>query len=652
MKKIIVLILLQSLYFLTSLFAQEERYYNSLDEVINKVNNSKYEEALIIIDSILKIEELILLQKPYNQTHRFLSQTYGFKGQIEWMLDKDYKDSYFFKSIAYAKKNNDSITIGKCYLNLGRVYETKADYSTSIKYYINSLPFAKKDCELLSRTLDNIGYSLTLLTKYDKAYDYIQQAYSVAEQCDNEFQKVFMYNSLAAFYLESKRNEDSIPYYLNKALILSTKIKDKEGLSITHSNYSDYYIKNKQFKEAIQHCKFGLNESIELENIESQAQSLLQLGTIYFNINQIDDAINYSLQAFNIFEQIEAHSLKADALYNLSQSYKAIEDYKSSYEYYTKFITINDSLQNLKKIKEFNNTLIKYETNKIKAEKELVEKENIIHQSNIEKKRFYLITLIIAFIFITFLLIMVGVYFNSRKKSQLIQLELADTKNRLELERKLRQSEIKSIRSQMSPHFIFNAINSIQALILNEDDENAYKYLNIFSDLIRNTLTFSEKDFISIKVEIKFIKSYLDLELLRFNNEFTYQINYNNIPQETLLPSIIIQPFIENSIKHGIFHKVGEKNIVINFIKIDNQFITCEIIDNGIGRVEAQKIKLRQGTIHPSFSTDAIDKRIQILKAFYGSKVSYNIFDLVKQNGSPEGTKVCITLPIKTKYDD
>ena len=649
MKKSISLLFVIVLTISPSLFAQDSSYYYTLSKVINNINNNKYQEALVIIDSKLNKEQLILANNPDKKKIKFLAKTYGFKGQLEWLLDKDYSDIFFKKSIEYAKVNNDSITIGKCFLNLGRIYETKSDYPKSIKYYINSLPYVKKDCGLLSRTLDNIGYSLSLLKKYDKAHEYIQQAFTVVEQCDNKFQKVFIYNSIAAFYLESKKNEDSISYYLDKAYLLATKIKHLEGLSITHSNYSDYYIQNKKYKEAIKHCKFSLDESVQFGDIESQAQSLLQLGVIFFNLNQNDKAIDYYEQALLIFEQIESHSLKADALFNLSESYKSIGNYEDSYNYYKQYIAIHDSLHNLNKIKEFNNTLIKYETNKIKAEKVLIEKENIIYQNNIEKNRIYFITLIIVFIFTTFLLVVIGVYINSRKKAKLVQLELADTKNRLQMEKKLRKAEIKSIRSQMSPHFIFNAINSIQALILNKDYENAYKYLNLFSNLIRNTLTFSEKDFISIEVEVSFIKSYLDLEFLRFNQDLTYQINDKNIPLETLLPSIIIQPFIENSIKHGLFHKKGNKELVINFTLVDNNFITCEIIDNGIGRIEAEKIKQRQEFIHTSFSTEAIDRRIKILQSFYGPKVNYNIIDLVNQDGSSRGTKISITLPIKTK---
>ena len=166
--------------------------------------------------------------------------------------------------------------------------------------------------------------------------------------------------------------------------------------------------------------------------------------------------------------------------------------------------------------------------------------------------------------------------------------------------------------------------------------------LVVFSKLVRNTLDYSEREFISLKEEIAFLEVYLSLEKLRFKDDFKYKINCKS-DENNLIPSLIIQPFIENAIKHGILHKAGEKTLTVNFI-VKEQLI-CEIIDNGVGRGESEKIKQAQNRTHHSFSTQAIKERMQMLSAQYSTEVNYQILDLKKENGEAGGTKVVINLP-------
>ncbi len=628
--------------------SRQSSQQETLNSIISELRNNAYGTALTIVDSAL-LDEPKLLQEQYDlNNNRYLSQLYGFKGQISWVLDSSYSDEYFLNSIRYAQKINDSNTIGKNYLNLGRTYETRADYSTSIDFYIKALPYLKTDCGLYSRTLDNISYSLCIQEKHEEALPYLYQAFSISESCNDLAQKVNIYNSLAAFYTSQNINKDSVPIYLDKALALAQEVGYLEGVSISNSNYADYYLANQNYRQALTYCQYGLAEAIEIKDIESKGISLLQLGLIHFKLEHFDEAIRYYEDAILTFSQINATEYESDVFFNLSESYKQIGNYEQAYTYYKAYQTLNDSIKSSEKVKEFNDILVKYETNKVKAEKELVVKENIIQQQTIQQNKTQLLTLVIIFTLVIIVITIVGVYFNSRKKAKLIELELAETQHRLSMEKELRKSEIKSIRAQMNPHFIFNAINSIQALVLEKNKDEAYQYLNFFSNLIRNTLNFSEQEFIPIETEVEFISTYLALEKLRFNSDFSYKIQHTTIPQETLIPSIIIQPFIENAIKHGLFHKQGNKEVTIEFKLIDNMHMICEIVDNGIGRNAAEVIQKKMNDKHISFATEAIERRITILKSFYGAKVDYKTIDLFAEDGKTSaGTKVTITLPIK-----
>ncbi len=231
------------------------------------------------------------------------------------------------------------------------------------------------------------------------------------------------------------------------------------------------------------------------------------------------------------------------------------------------------------------------------------------------------------------------------------QIKKLRKKNKEQVEKQklkasLLDSELKTLRSQMNPHFIFNALNSIQDLILKEDTDGSYDYVVLFANLVRSTLNYSNKDFIPIEKEVEFLEVYLKLEKLRFGDEFTYQINY--VGTEAIeVPSLIVQPFIENALIHGLLHKDGVKNLVISFELSDQ--LTCIITDNGVGRKRSSKIEARQGGNHESFALEAIKKRLAILSSKDGDSFGYVVTDLY-QDEMPLGTQIEVTIPYKLLY--
>ncbi|MES2763169.1 MAG: histidine kinase [Bacteroidota bacterium] len=243
----------------------------------------------------------------------------------------------------------------------------------------------------------------------------------------------------------------------------------------------------------------------------------------------------------------------------------------------------------------------------------------------------------IAAVIILFLSIVVMIYrwqLNiQRKKSQQIN--------------ELNASKLTAIQSQMNPHFIFNSLNSIQDLILKGDVEHSYSYITTFSNLVRRTLSYSEKDFIDFDQEIKLLELYLSLEKLRFKKELNYTIDIKNV-EDIMLPPLLIQPFIENSLIHGLLHKEGQKNLKITFELKDT--LICTVEDNGIGREKSKAIKLRQRSEHESFSGKAIHKRFEILSNVFEGDFGYSYEDLCDDNKEAIGTKVILSIPVKHKF--
>jgi len=224
--------------------------------------------------------------------------------------------------------------------------------------------------------------------------------------------------------------------------------------------------------------------------------------------------------------------------------------------------------------------------------------------------------------------------------------QLAIQRKKSEQINELNASKLTAIQSQMNPHFIFNSLNSIQDLVLKGDVENSYSYITTFSNLVRRTLNYSEKDFIDFEQEIKLLELYLSLEKLRFKKDFNYTIECIGI-QDIMIPPLLVQPFIENSLVHGLLHKDGQKNLKITFELAD--VLICTIEDNGVGREKAKAIKQRQRSEHESFSGKAIHKRFEILSNVFDGEFGYAYEDLV-ENGTPCGTKVILKIPVKHKF--
>lgn len=224
-----------------------------------------------------------------------------------------------------------------------------------------------------------------------------------------------------------------------------------------------------------------------------------------------------------------------------------------------------------------------------------------------------------------------------RAKAQVQELKAEEYKIRLELNERLAEAQLTALQTQMNPHFIFNALNSIKRMILDNENRNASRYLSKFAQMIRLTLNHSRETFVTLQETIEYLYAYLDMEQLRFGSSFSYTIETNclNNEEEILLPTLMIQPLAENAIWHGLMHQQGNKKIVIRFEQCDNM-VTCTIEDNGIGIRQSEKMK--QVNNSPSVGLDNLRNRIKIINEKYGMSCSLEITDLGEQNNQQTGT--------------
>jgi len=204
--------------------------------------------------------------------------------------------------------------------------------------------------------------------------------------------------------------------------------------------------------------------------------------------------------------------------------------------------------------------------------------------------------------------------------------------------------EMKALRAQMNPHFLFNALNSIQECIITKNTDTAYSYLSSFSKLVRMILENSEKQFITLEDEIETLRLYLSIEKLRFDSSFEYLIDPGPKIDTSFvnIPAMIIQPYVENALWHGLINKKGEKKLVISFDQ-KNGNLECLIKDNGVGRNHAAKMQTDTKIKKHSMGMKITEERLQLLEA----DASITINDLKDNNGNACGTEVHIIIPLE-----
>lgn len=220
-------------------------------------------------------------------------------------------------------------------------------------------------------------------------------------------------------------------------------------------------------------------------------------------------------------------------------------------------------------------------------------------------------------------------------------------KKRNAVNQQLNEAQLTALKAQMNPHFLFNVLNSMQTMVLKEDKIKANKIMSELSVFVRKILNYSGKAHIPVQAEVEMLQNYLKLEKHRFNDDFTYKLVVDKSVEDCLhmhIPPMLIQPFIENAINHGLLHKKHERKLSVHFSG-NNTLLTCVLEDNGVGRKRAAELQ-KHSKKHRSFASSASARRIALLKDAGHSGASIHIEDLFHSNQQAAGTRVTITLPL------
>ncbi|MDQ3047908.1 MAG: histidine kinase, partial [Bacteroidota bacterium] len=249
--------------------------------------------------------------------------------------------------------------------------------------------------------------------------------------------------------------------------------------------------------------------------------------------------------------------------------------------------------------------------------------------------------------FITFSTLAVMILFILSIRYRIRQIKNKE-KRKTEMNKKIAQIESQALRAQMNPHFIFNTLSSIQHYISNNNTDSALKYLSKFAKLMRRIMDNSKQQMIPVAEEIGALELYLELEVMRFDNKFHYEIKVDSSIDKNYdrIPSMLIQPYVENAIIHGLLPKSGSGKIAISLHRQD-ETILCTIEDNGIGREKSKEFKKHRIQQHKSMGMSITQERLDILNSSLKSNLNAEIIDLF-EDGQPSGTKVRLIIPLES----
>ncbi len=495
-------------------------------------------------------------------------------------------------------------------------------------------------------TNNNLARIYNVNGEFNKSLEmHLENVHLVMEQPDSP-DKAGMYFYVAKTY-ESLMDFDSAEVYYQKALDISSTCGFQTGIAIAEGSLGGIYNKLGRFDQAIKYLNRTLAFSESYGHTTNIAASCFTLADIYFRKGDFQQALNYINRSIQVYEELGTNRMLKDSYLAQTKYREALNDYRGALQSLKLHVDFKDSVFSENKMKVIEELQAKYETEKKEAEILSLSQRSQIQDLQLQKQRYGLFGLGVLIMLVTGSAFLLYRQRQLKQHQEITTLELAETKKRLALEQQYRASELKALRSQMNPHFVFNALNSIQEYIMLNEKRLAGKYLGKFADLMRTYLDQSQKKSVTVQAEVDALKLYLELEKLRFEDSLEYHIHVAEDldPDDIQLPALLVQPFVENALKHGLLHQKGERILSVSFIR-ENKMLVCKVKDNGIGRKASEELNKNRNPNHKSYATGAIQERIELINYSMAEPVRFETVDVMDQQGEVSGTEVRLFIPM------
>lgn len=551
--------------------------------------------------------------------------------------------------------SNNELKIAKNYETLAKGFSDKQDFAKAEEYLKKALASYTKlnlndDRTRVARRLAKVQESQNKVNAAIKSYEVAGAAAEEKKDMqlnNNDADRLRNSNSPAAqaaysrknidiLEKESSKKEEVADAYVQQATV-DLKLKDKESAiqnfekAITYSKdkpeevvklrneIAKVYVADNQFEKAISINQKLLDDAVKQNDFDTQIKQLQSLSTIYFKKEEPENAVASLKKAYSL----ASHYGKTDEV--KSSLKQLLEYYKSNGKQKESMALYEDFFKNFDQLIKKDSTLIDEKTFQVTEDRiKQLEKEKQLKDELISKKN-------------TFNYFLIGI------SALLLLLVGFIVKALYSIKTKNKEIALQSLRREMNPHFIFNSLNSVNQFISQNKELEANKYLSSYSHLMRNMMENSNKDFISLSNETEQLKKYLDLEHLRFQDKFDYQILIDDAldTEVVLVPNMLIQPHLENAIWHGLRYRETKGLLLLKF-ELNRGEISVIVDDNGIGLTQSAELKTRNQKVHQSRGVTNTKERINLLNELYKTNISFSI---TEKNSGETGTVVKIVFP-------
>jgi len=576
---------------------------NNLGAICNRLGD--YDEGMQALERSLAIFQRLGNHEAIGSALNYIGINYQNLGNYDKAIE------YCLQGLQIRRKINDHPGIAFSLINMGNMYLAADKLTTALDYYQQSLAHTQeKGLPLLEYSLLQLGETYRRMGRYEEALSYLQRLLK-----SNSSLAASGFNAVGKVYFARKEYEVSLKYLL-KSLSLSRK-----GQDMSHDNV--------------------------LNNI----------SRVYLAQKRYPLALSYAQRSLALAQKTGSRKEIKNTAQTLSEIYAGLHQFAKAYEYQAQYISLKDSITS----EEYTKRLAVLEANlelaKKQARIETLTQQQQLHQQELKRQAMLRNVFIagLGFTLVLGLVIFRNISLNTKAERLLKdRLERDLELERLEKEQKLSayksrtvDLEMMALRAQMNPHFIFNCLNSINRFILKNESEAASDYLTKFSKLIRLILQNSQAKSVCLENELEALRLYMDMEVSRFEHHFDYQIICDpDLEVEHLeVPPLVIQPYVENAIWHGLMHK-GDKGCLLIELHQENKTLFCHITDDGVGRKRAAELKSKSASKNKSLGMKITEHRLELINAVNDIATTVEVTDLVDSSGEACGTSVLLKIPV------
>jgi tetratricopeptide (TPR) repeat protein len=511
--------------------------------------------------------------------------------------------------------------LARSFANQGVAYSEQSNYFHALDRYRQAAALFEKagNRQALSKAYNNIAVVYKSQQQYAKALEFLQKALKIQEATGEETLGVTLTN-MGAIAFEQGDRQKAIGYYTQaqKKFTISPNARAEALLQ----NYLGDYYKSVDNEKAMACYRKALAGYEALENKFGESLALYNLGQLEFDLRKFSDAMPLAEKSLEYAREIAVPDQVFHSEKLLSDIYQATGNPDAALEHYKAYVAARDTVYHQENAKKLAIAEMNFDYRK---------KEALLEEKAKRERQLLLFSVLGT-------LLAAGLVLLAYNRRQV--------KRRLTLEKEVAEYEQKALHLQMNPHFVFNCLSAISSFIVQNGTDQALKYLSKFSKLMRLTLEYSKDALIPIDKETESLENYLELEQLRFRNKFTFAITVSDSVEFNVgLPPLLIQPFVENAILHGIVPKETAGRIDVSFDQENGQLI-CSISDDGIGLAQSRLMKEDSVAAHRSMALEITRKRLEIMETATSRPAQIEIADLYDGKGQT-GTRVTLRLPLQ-----